>query len=159
MSLDLYIVNKTPRKRVSSRIYVRENGETKEVLTLKEFKKHFPDCDENQFQLKEVVEENLWEGNVTHNLTKMAEHIVVGQYDFYMLLWHPNDNGFHTATKEYRELIYQGLSYMLSHRKELEQYNPENGWGSYDSLLSFVQSYAEALSKLDADDYKIYAWT
>ena len=159
MSLDLYIVNKTPRKRISSGIYARANGETKEVLTLKEFKQHFPDCDESQFQLYETEDENLWEGNVTHNLTEMAEHIIVGEYDFYRLLWHPNDNGFLAATKEYRELIYQGISYMLSHRKELEQYNPENGWGSYDSLLSFVQSYAEALSKLDADDYKIYSWT
>lgn len=159
MSLDLYIVNKTPRKRVSSGIYVRENGEIKEVLTLKDFKQHFQDCDENQFQLQEVENGILWKRNVTHNLANMAKHIIVGEYDFYRLLWHPDDNGFLAATKKYRELIYQGLAYMLSHRKELEQYNPENGWGSYNSLLSFVQSYAEALSILDADDYKIYAWT
>lgn len=33
---------------------------------------------------------------------------------------------------------------MISKRKSLLRYEPENGWGSYDSFLKFLIEYKEA---------------
>ena len=157
MSLDLYIKTKTPTHRKSSGIFTRVNGETFEILTLEDFHKYLPNCDDSQFKVYESDDEELWSGNITHNLGRMAEHIATRNYTLYELLWHPSESGFLYANREYKYNIYNALKNMLLHRDELQQYNPENGWGSYDSLLHFVQSFAEALSKLDADDYELYA--
>lgn len=41
------------------------------------------------------------------------------------------------------EILKNGISYMIFNRKDLLQYNPENGWGDYDSFLSWLIKYKE----------------
>ena len=44
---------------------------------------------------------------------------------------------------------------MISKRKSLLRYEPENGWGSYDSFLKFLIEYKKACE--DHPDYIIEA--
>lgn len=73
---------------------------------------------------KKKEEDREWVANITHNMNKMAQRIFVSEnketlYDY---VWRPED----------------------SKRKSLLRYEPENGWGSYDSFLKFLIEYKEA---------------
>ena len=63
------------------------------------------------------------------------------------------------------ELVRQVMAvqhYTAHHREELEQYNPDNGWGTYDQLLRAEQDLLIALLDIpvsDYGDYLIYCWT
>lgn len=155
MSLDLYLKTKNPMKQMHTGIYVRRKGKTCE-LTKEEAQEQYPG------QVIEEYEEEsdeLWRGNCTHNLCKMAMNVKCGKYNLYQLLWHPNENGFYKVTEPYRHLVGQGLLFMICDRRMLEQFNPENGWGSYDTLLSFMQDYCKALSKWDGEEeIRIETW-
>ena len=47
-------------------------------------------------------------------------------------------------TKEMVKILTKGIYIMISKRKSLLRYEPENGWGSYDSFLKFLIEYKEA---------------
>lgn len=63
------------------------------------------------------------------------------------------------------ELVRQVMAvqhYTANHREELERYNPDNGWGTYDQLLRATQNLLIAMLDIpvsDYDDYFIYCWT
>lgn len=63
------------------------------------------------------------------------------------------------------ELVRQVMAvqhYTANHREELEQYNPDNGWGTYDQLLRATQNLLVCLLDIpvsDYGDYFIYCWT
>ena len=89
-----------------------------------------------------------WEGevfskNITHNLTKMAYLIPVGNNTtLYDIMWNlyskfPN----RTKAKQIAIPLAKALIYINTHEKELSEYNPENGWGSYYNLKEFVEQY------------------
>jgi hypothetical protein len=78
-------------------------------------------------------------GNITHNLTGMA--YAVG---LYKPLWHPEDINVSKA-KDLIQLLEMGL--MKLHgldKKTIEENTPENGWGSYEGLVLFVENYLDA---------------
>ena len=110
-----------------------------------------------------LEEKEVWSGNITHNLTKMAEKIMCGFFprlNLYDLLWRPEENGFTKVTIEYIILLMAGAGYLKSHREILEQYNPENGWGSYDTLVKFVSSLIEFLlvtPNIENEKYEIHS--
>lgn len=77
-------------------------------------------------------------GNVTHNLNEMAAHVPVSDHlTLYDVIWH-SEKHFGGDIDKLRPLWDIGLHYMMNHRKELEQYNPHNGWGNYDILMEFL---------------------
>lgn len=43
-----------------------------------------------------------------------------------------------------KNVLTKGICIMISKRKSLLRYEPENGWGSYDSFLKFLIKYKEA---------------
>ena len=43
-----------------------------------------------------------------------------------------------------KNVLTKGICIMISKRKSLLRYEPENGWGSYDSFLKFLIEYKEA---------------
>ena len=46
-----------------------------------------------------------------------------------------------TKAKQIAIPLTKALIYINTHEKELSEYNPENGWGSYYSLKDFVEQY------------------
>lgn len=99
-------------------------------------------------------EEDHWTANITHNLGEMADHVPVkfGDMDttLYKACWRPEEIGANTVA-DVLPMILQGIHYMIDHRKELEQYNPENGWGSYNGFMKFLLNYKQALEDADPE--------
>lgn len=87
-----------------------------------------------------IEQETYFEDNITHNLNRMAE-----EAGLYKPLWHPEDESI--AAVYARDLIQplrRGLLVLTQDISRLKQFNPENGWGSYDTLLKFTKRYLEA---------------
>lgn len=59
-------------------------------------------------------------------------------------------------TPEYVSQAMTVYQYIAAHRDELSQYNPDNGWGSYDGLLRNVQALVQCLVGIPYEDYEIY---
>lgn len=88
----------------------------------------------------------VYSANITHNLNVMAMKVGV-----YAHLWRPEEI---EADKAYLLVgpLSQGIRDMVSGRDYLQQFNPSNGWGSYDGLLKFIQEYRDACERFpDAD--------
>jgi len=73
----------------------------------------------------------VFEVNITHNLGKMADEAGV-----YECLWRPDENGF-TKAEDIIPLLLKGMEVLSKDKKRLQEFNPENGWGSWDSLVNF----------------------
>jgi hypothetical protein len=92
----------------------------------------------------------VFEYNISHNLNEIADAV-----SLYEALWHPEMLHITTARQLIKPLE-EGLSKLLVEQEHFEllaeqghfeQFNPENGWGSYESLVSFVKQYIEACKK------------
>ena len=159
MSLDLYINSKTPVKHKGTGIYIRENGQTKE-LSLEEANKLYPKAN-----VEEVTSEDniYWHGNITHNLGAMADHCYCycpDKTSLYSILWRPEETTLLTVNRRLMSSYIKALSICLSelkeHRSRYEEFNPENGWGNYDDLVNFVESLLMALNKIPKEEYNNY---
>lgn len=73
--------------------------------------------------------------NITHNLNTMAERAGI-----YKHLWKPEELNI-TKASELIEPLGTGLQLMLNDPKRFIKFNPSNGWGNYDSLVSFIAMY------------------
>lgn len=156
MSLDLYIMSKTPLKKTGTGVYIRENGETRELKTKEEVSKYFPgkEVEEKTYETKEV-----WHGNVTHNLGRMADKVSPGVRSLYQLFWHPTET---TVTRDWVSEVfecYQELKSRKDHFKPMEEENrvtEKDGktylWGTYDNLLKFTKSLLECLLELNYEE-------
>ena len=90
--------------------------------------------------------EEVFDYNITHNLTRMAEAAGIYKY-----LWRPDEIGI-TKASQLIEPLRGGLQVLRSDRERLEKYNPENGWGDYHGLVRFVTNYLNACEdRPDAD--------
>ena len=157
MSLDLYVISKEPVKHSGTGVFVRENGKTKE-LSQDECKTLFPDynCKEQEYENNE-----LWHGNITHNLGKMAEKVSIKiangpEYSLYQLLWRPEETGLlgnnQELTFNYAEHIFRALEILKENPDYYKKYNPENGWGNYDVLVSFTTDFVNTIGHLPVVD-------
>jgi hypothetical protein len=81
---------------------------------------------------------DVYSANITHNLNSMAEAAGI-----YKALWRPDELGIVRAS-QLIPLLEKGLVMLVKDRKYLETFNPPNGWGSYESLVQFVERYLEA---------------
>lgn len=77
----------------------------------------------------------VFEGNITHNLVKMA-----GYAGVYKACWHPEDLGFKKAS-DLISYLESGLTFLKMYPELFQKYNPANGWGNYDNLVSFLNHY------------------
>lgn len=83
-------------------------------------------------------EVTLFEANITHNLNKMAD-----QAGIYEALWRPEEIDCKIA----HDLIGKlglGLDVLKKEPEHFKQWNPSNGWGNYENLVSFVERYLNA---------------
>jgi len=81
--------------------------------------------------------------NITHNLGLMASKVELGTTTLYQLLWKPETQGIRYA----HELIHPLMDALKELRAKphyYSQWNPTNGWGTYESLCGFVAEYLEA---------------
>lgn len=138
MSLDVSLIAKEPVKRQGTGIFIREDGRTIE-LEPQEVSKYFPgSCQENK---EEMETKTVYEYNVTHNLSKMARMAGI-----YLHLWRPEELGIDTASFLI-EGLEKGLKKLKSNPDHFKAFNPSNGWGDYDGLVEFVESYLDACKK------------
>jgi hypothetical protein len=78
------------------------------------------------------------EGNITHNLGAMAKEAGI-----YQALWRPEEIGI-TKAKELIAPLTKGLGFLRGDPKRYKEFNPPNGWGSYEGLVNFVENYLKA---------------
>ena len=79
--------------------------------------------------------------NITHNLNSMAEEVGI-----YKHLWRPEEINI-TRAFQLIEPLTQGLNLLKEDPERFKAFNPENGWGSYENLVSFVEQYLAACIK------------
>ena len=72
MSLDLYIKSRRLVRHRGTGVFVRDNGQTRELKTLAEVREHFPDADLTDVHVTDYEDDELFHANLTHNLTEMA---------------------------------------------------------------------------------------
>lgn len=82
--------------------------------------------------------EEVYDANITHNLTRMA-----AEAGIYKHLWRPDEVGVETAG-DLIEPLTEGLALMRSDPARFEKLNPPNGWGSYDGFVPWIERYLEA---------------
>lgn len=80
----------------------------------------------------------VYSANITHNLNKMADAAGIYKY-----LWRPDEIGISTAGELVAPLT-EGLVDMLRRPDHYKQFNPENGWGSYDGFIPWLVEYIKA---------------
>jgi len=89
---------------------------------------------------------DVYSENITHNLGKMAE-----QAGIYQHLWRPDEIGI-TKAEQLIIPLTTSLELLISDPERFKAFNPSNGWGSYDGLITFVQNYlAACFDNPDAD--------
>lgn len=88
--------------------------------------------------LTAVRETSVFKCNITHNLNIMA-----GQADLYGVIWRPEENGIETAAQLIVPL-QDGLALLKAEPDRFKALNPQNGWGTYEGLISFVEAYLAA---------------
>jgi hypothetical protein len=79
-----------------------------------------------------------YDANITHNLGSMAEAAGI-----YKHLWRPEELGI-THAKQLIEPLTKGLEKLLASPETLSKHNAPNGWGTYASLVPFVERYLKA---------------
>jgi hypothetical protein len=172
MSLDLMIKSNTPVIHRGTGIYIRENGGSKELETKQEVLKYFPDVNPDTIEETSYEDDTYFHVNLTHNLTKMASNCkVIGtcNYDadsavitLYDLLWHPKENlKIITPNLDYLEDLVVCYKELLQNPDFYKQYNPENGWGTYEQLVKATKEYIKALTSTSEEfgNYTIVADT
>lgn len=136
MSLDVHLTYSRATVQLrGSGVYVRDNGRTRE-LRHEELADKFPDAIVPVERSTET-DEVYW-ANITHNLTAMAR--AAGLYE---ALWRPDEAGLKSA-EEMIEPLDSGLRLLQSDPDRFRKFNPENGWGTYESLVDFTARYLAA---------------
>ncbi len=137
MSLDVYLKAPEPVLVTGTGVFVRKDGKTYE-LSEKECKKLYP---EYNVETHEYEEDYYYTDNITHNLNKMAK-----EADLYNALWHPEKLNI-TKAADLIDILREGLHKLKLDPDKYTKFNPENGWGSYETLVEFVDNYLNACYK------------
>jgi hypothetical protein len=93
--------------------------------------------------------EEVYSCNITHNLGAMAKAC-----GLYKLLWRPEELEFTTAG-EFLPYLRKGIAELAAYPTIYKEYHAENGWGTYDDFLPFVNKFIAAcennrLAKVEA---------
>lgn len=88
--------------------------------------------------LEEVQPTEIYQGNITHNLNKMA-----GMAGIYAVVWRPDENDIKEAS-DLIEPLTQAIARLEADPEKYKALNPPNGWGTYEDLLNFLKKYLQA---------------
>lgn len=131
MSLDVYLEAKETLLAMP-KIPYRENGQIV-MLSREEWNERFPNREPITIPMHET--NCVYHANITHNLNKMA-----AEAGIYKCLWQPEEIGI-TKAEQLIEPLSLGRGQLLENPEHFAQFNPENGWGSYNGLVQFVERY------------------
>lgn len=137
MSLDVWLT--VPEEEAVSeveRLYIREDGGTR-TISRAEWDARYPGR-EPLVTRQYHDGGRVFEANITHNLNRMAD--AAGLYE---ACWRPEEIGA-TRARDLIAPLREGLAQLRAETERFAQYNPKNGWGSYDGLVSFVTRYLAA---------------
>lgn len=85
----------------------------------------------------------VFDGNLTHNLKAMAKEAGI-----YEIVWTPHEIWPYKLrelrAKDLVDPLQRGLDKLLADPEKFQRLSPENGWGTYEGLVSFVRRYVEA---------------
>jgi hypothetical protein len=85
-------------------------------------------------QLEDAYEEAIIDSfNITHNLHEMANAA-----GLYKVLWYPKEMGIVSAS-QIIPLLEKGIKELETEPMKFKTFNPSNGWGKYEDLVSFCQ--------------------
>jgi hypothetical protein len=88
---------------------------------------------------------SVYSANITHNLGKMAGAVNLSNgMTLYQVLWRPDEQQGLKFAKDIAELLDEGWNTLLADPEHFKQFDPENGWGSYEGLCNFVYKYRNA---------------
>lgn len=93
------------------------------------------------FYLYDRVPVNVFDINITHNLAEMADKAGI-----YKALWRAEKNKYKNA-KQLISPIKKAIKELESNPDKYKNYNPKNGWGSYETLLKSLKKILEACIK------------
>jgi hypothetical protein len=136
MSLDVYLTLAGAHAKPSSGIFIREDGQTKEI-TEEEWNGRCPGVEPVRYT-GPTSDGVVYSANITHNLNTMARES--GLYD---PLWRPEEVGIQTA-RQLIPILTDGLSKLKAEPDRFRVFNPKNGWGTYEGLVGFVERYLAA---------------
>lgn len=88
--------------------------------------------------LTEIRRVGVYDANYTHNITEMADEAGV-----YEALWHPDRAGI-TEAAQLIPILESGISAMRGDPARFKKHNPENGWGSYDTFVPWLENLLAA---------------
>jgi hypothetical protein len=146
MSLDVCLTLKGSSHGPESGIFIREDGQTKQI-TRSEWDERFPDREPVTVESQES--DVVYSANITHNLREMASAVGI-----YIYLWRPEEGDIDKAS-QLIEPLKSGL-WLLEHDPNLfKQYNPKNGWGTYETLVKFVRNYLQACEQYPEADVSV----
>lgn len=135
MSLDVCLSIPTAAKVAPAKIFLRENGSTREV-SREEWEQRFPGTE--PVAVVEQESDEIYSANITHNLGVMADAAGI-----YSCLWLPDENGI-THARQLIEPLTSGLARLKADPKHYETFNAKNGWGLYKHFVPFVEKYLAA---------------
>lgn len=137
MSLDVYLTMKGVQNLDGGEhIFIREDGQNKEISRA-EWDERFPGR-EPVVAILDSDDDTVYSANITHNLNKMAREATLYEY-----LWRPDEIGI-TKASQLIQPLRGGLAFLRREPERFKKFNPENGWGSYEGLVRFVENYLEA---------------
>ena len=80
----------------------------------------------------------LYDSNITHNLTEMAEEAGI-----YEACWRPEEIGA-TKAKDIIGKLALGLDLMKRDPERFKKFDSPNGWGKYENFVPWVEKYLKA---------------
>lgn len=135
MSLDVYLTIEGSPALCGSGIYVREDGQTKEI-SRKEWDKRFPGRD--PVVMNDPEDDHVFTANITHNLAPMAKRAFL-----YYPIWKPSTINIVKAELLIPRLI-GGLKRLNENPQIYKNLDARNGWGTYDQFVPWIERYLNA---------------
>jgi hypothetical protein len=79
----------------------------------------------------------VFSANITHNLGAMAS-----EAGLYKVMWLPDEASY--RAEFVIPVLQNGLNLLRRDPERFRKLSPENGWGTYEGLVSFVEEYLAA---------------
>lgn len=114
-------------------------------------------CSECGHKHSKTEREMLFDANITHNLTDMAEEAGIYEACWRPYRLHPDYKEMDDYDEEYEfeihlpiqakdiiPLLEKGLADLKARPKYFKKFDASNGWGTYEHFVPWVSKYLEA---------------
>lgn len=95
----------------------------------------------------DVNTKDLWENNITHNLARMADEV-----GLYTVIWECKQG---TQAKTIIPELIKGIALLKLDPDKYRVFDAKNGWGKYENLIEFFESFLDACKSLPESYIKI----